>query len=324
MRFRSRLSNAVIGTAFGALSVHAQSGVAGPNSGYLFDAPSKSVRLVQGSIGATTLGAPVLDRVDFASISPAGNHAIGCRRGDCFVIVDLNSPELATLPVATNPEAIAWAADGSGAVLYSRTGSWMQTLTGLASTPDAGQVWRVPGQNPLLAVAYDGNRTIIALGGDAGGIFEVTSAGSMVPLANVQTAVSLVAASGSVYALDGGSPAVLRIPLQGGPVDRWNLPLSEPVGLQAGTDAANHAVLYVGGGSDQAVLALDPQTGEVKGRTELAFQPSTLQPLTGGSFLLTSRTSADSVLWSFVPSRGAFFIPAPPAVEDVPARGRRR
>lgn len=314
MRFGNWLSIAAVG----AVSVCGQSGLVGPNSGYLFDAPSRSVRLMQGSLGAAALGEPVLDQVDFASISPGGNHAIGCRRGLCFIVTDLTSPD--TLPLASNPEGVAWAADGTSAVLYSRIGGWIQVLTGLAGAPDLSQAWHAPASGPLLSVAYDGRHPIIAMGGSTGGVFEVTEAGGLIPVDGTQSVTALVVAkSGTVYALDGGSPAVLRIPLQGGPVDRWDLPLKDPSAIQLGPN-----LLYVSGRADQSILALDPQTGEVKERTDLSFQPSLLEPLPGGSFLLTSRTDAEGILWSFVPSRGAFFIPAPAQSEETQPRGRRR
>ncbi len=311
--------------AFGIFSANAQSGLVGPSSGFLFDAPSKSVRLVRGSLGAATLGEPVLDLVDFASVSPAGNHAIGCRRGECFVVVNLSSSQLQTLPLTSTPEGVAWAPDGSGAVLYSRTGAWLQTLTGISGTPDVSQIWNVPNPGTLLAVAFDGGNTIIAVGGDSGGIFQVTPTGGLLRVADTQTAIALTAPkSNTVYALDAASPAILRIPLQGGPTDRWDLPLNDPVALQLGKDSAQHPTLYIGGGEDQAVIALDPQTGSIKERTDLSFRPSVLEPLPGGSFLLTSRTGSDSLLWSLVPSRGAYFIPAPPSTDDAPLKGRRR
>lgn len=308
--------------ALGAISVCGQSGLTGPNSGFLFDAPSKTVRLMQGALGATTWSDPVLDRIDFASISPAGNRAIACRRAECFAIRDLTSAEPATFPLHSTPEGVAWAADGASAVLYSRTGGWLQTARGFAGEPELGQLWNVPVAGPLLAVAYDGRHTVFSTGGNTGGIFEITASSGLLPLSDLQSAIALALASKTetLYALDGASPAVLRAPLKGGPADRWEVPLSDPVGLQVGAGA-----LYVSGGTDQALLALDPQTGAIQERTDLPFRPSVLEPLPGSSFLLTSRIGPDSVLWTFVPSRGTYFIPAPPPVNgDAPARGRRR
>jgi hypothetical protein len=158
---------------------------------------------VQGSLGATALGDPVLDRLDFASISPAGNSAIGCHRAECFVVGDLSDPRQTTLPLTSVPEGVAWAADGSGAVLYSRTAGWLQNLTGLASSPDLSQRWTVPGPGPLLAITFDGRRTVISVGGESGGIFEVTTEGGLVRLADAPNAVALITKSDTVYALDG-------------------------------------------------------------------------------------------------------------------------
>jgi hypothetical protein len=209
-------------------------------------------------------------------------------------------------------------------VLYSRTVGWLQHINGLASTIEAGQVWTVPGPGPLLAVAYDGQHTIVATGGDAGGVYDVSSVGGMARLADISSANALVLNADTLYVLDAAAPAVIRVGLQGGPQDRWEIPLTDPVALQIGTDAAHQSVLYVVGGSDHALLALDPQTGVVNQRTDLSFSPSLLYPLPGGSLLLTSRLGTDSVLWSFAPGRGTFFIPAPSPAEDVPLTGRRR
>jgi hypothetical protein len=310
--------------ALGAVSLYGQTNLAGPGSGFIFDAPTEAVLPVHGSVGATALGDPVLNRVQFASISPSGNHAVACRRGDCFITTDLTSADATKSPVASTPEGVAWAPDGSSAVLYSLTRGWLQLMSGLATTIETGPVWTVPGPGPLLAVTYDGQHTIVATGGETGGVYGVSSVGGMVRLADIPSANALLLGSDVVYVLDAGSPSVVRVPLQGGPPERWNLALNDPVALQFGTDGARQSVLYVSGGADHALLALDPQTGVVNQRTDLSFSPSLLYPLPGGSLLLTSRIGPDSVLWSFAPGRGAFFIPAPPPAEDVPLTGRRR
>src|SRR5260370_41361251 len=69
----------------------AQIAVNGPIEGFLFDAPTGTVRAVLGVPGSATLGTSIADGVDFGSVAPRQNYAIIFQAGKCQIVSNLNS-----------------------------------------------------------------------------------------------------------------------------------------------------------------------------------------------------------------------------------------
>ena len=176
-----------------------QTPLSGPVEGFTFDVPTRSVRPVIGSLGSASLGQPIVTGLAYASVAPHQNYALAFQGDRCVLIMGLGSSDQ-TLRVEVPqsfaaPEGISWSGDGSIAVLYSRTGNWVQILKGLPSKANPGSSLSLaPMQGTLSAVATDlhGDHIVIGTAGEVGGIYQITSGGSFVPLSTVApTAVCL-------------------------------------------------------------------------------------------------------------------------------------
>src|SRR5580692_1626322 len=113
----------------------------GPVEAYAFDPPTRSLHAVIGFPGSASFGPALRDSLQFASVAPRQNYAIGFEGRECLLISGLGSSPLSARllsGVEAQPEAVAWSGDGSLAVLYSRTGNWLQAVSGLPSSPTVG------------------------------------------------------------------------------------------------------------------------------------------------------------------------------------------
>ena len=94
--------------------------------------------------------------------------------------------------------------------------------------------------------------------------------------------------------------------------------------MQVGQDSAARAVIYVAGRGDQTLFVYDRASHNLLEQIQLTVAPSQLEPSGTSSYLLTSRSSADEVLWSFTAGRGIFFVPVTPTEAETPQRRVRR
>jgi hypothetical protein len=303
---------AVLAAFLPALS--AQAPLAGPTQGVLFDAPSASLRQIEGSYGSASLGTALLGGLQFASMSPQQTTGIACSPFECsFVTADMRQSPIADQ--TSIPDGAAWSADGTVVALYSRTGQWIRIFT----NGEGGPQWSLSslgGELVTVAVSPDGKHTVFALAGEHPGVFEVTAAGAFVPVLASQQAVALAYSSGTLYVLDGKQVSEVHA---NGLVETWAIDaVKDPAAIQPGS------VLYIAGRNDHALFAYNATNHDLIEQIPLSFAPSRIQATGAGSFLLTARTSEEDLLWSFTAGRGAFFVPVTPEETAAPQRKARR
>lgn len=299
-----------------ALMIHAQS-VSGPIPAFIFDSPTGSIRAVTGSLGASSLGPALVDRVDFASVAPSENYGIAVRQGQIVSMSGLGTGQVSVNPIAAAglvPEGAAWSDDGTVTVLYSRTANWLQIYRGFPGSIVAGEQVTPPGS--LSSVAVDAHGQNIAVG-IAGDVFQVGADLSFRSLANVSAPISLAfAADGTLYALDQSTNQIFEINPSTLAFQSWPTQVDDAVAIRAGVDAASDNVLYIAGRGSRTLVSVDRVTHFAIGSAALSFGPSIIEPLGSQAFALTRRLASSDILWSFVNSAepAVFFVPAPPTV----------
>jgi hypothetical protein len=314
--------------AFGSIIVvrAQQSFLSGPVEGYVFDAPTGSIRAVIGSLGSASLGPPVLQPLDFASLAPHQNYAIASRSGQSLFVSGLESEPVSTtvLPDSVStPEGLVWSEDGSVAVLYSQTGNWIQTLTGLPNSVTAGPVVSlVPLGGSLSAVATDAHGARVAIGvtGGLAGVYEIVGGQNLVPLLDSSVPIALgFADDGTLYALDSATKQVFEVGVSvtgsvNSATQTWPEGLEDAIAIQPARDASNRQVLYVAGRSDRLLLTYDGSSHQSIASVPLSFEPTTIQPFGSNSFLLRFRSNTSDPLWTFTssPQLMVYFVPATP------------
>jgi hypothetical protein len=324
------MRSAFILLAAGVLSAQ-QTPISGPVEGITFDLPTLSLRPVLGSLGSASLGSPILRGVSYGSAAPQQDYALTFENEHCSLVLGLGSPQISTVRVPgmfVQPEGVVWSSDGSTAVLFSRTGSWIQILSGLPSVVNQGP--SISGAllgGALSAVAIDshGARIVIGIVGENAGIYQIANGTNLVPLLSFAKPVTLGFSEddGTLYGIDAATNQVFALVLANLTSQSWPLTgLANPVAIRPAHDAQNRSVVYVAGGSDRLLVSYDSSTHQVLASVPLSFQPSVIQPLGTSTYLLASRTTPDDILWSFrnTPQPTVYFVPAPPLQSRESAR----
>jgi hypothetical protein len=303
----------------------AQIAVNGPIEGFLFDAPTGTVRAVLGVPGSATLGTSIADGVDFGSVAPRQNYAIIFQAGKCQIVSNLNSapaPSAIIPGVSGQPEGTVWSADGTLAILYSRSGNWIQTLTGLPNTPTSGPYLDISSLGGTLsAVASDpqGKRIAISVSGAAGGVYLTNDSQSFVPVLQSPEVIALsFSADGTnLYTLDNAVPELTVVDLntfsfQSLPLDG----LSNPVAVRPDQDTQGRQIVYVASGSDRLLRIIDVASQQVLTDVSLYVAPTGIDALGAYSFVIASRSEGNQPLWLFSssPLPAAYFVPAVHAI----------
>ena len=308
-----------------------QGSLTGPVEAYTFDAPTRSLRAVFGVAGAASFGPVLRDNLDFASIAPGQNYGIAFQSGQCLLVTGLGASPISTRALAGvegQPEGITWSGDGSRAVLYSRSGNWLQTVSGFPAAPTASP--RVNGSSlggVLNAVTVDPKGKLIAagFGGDTGTVYQSSDGENFNRLATVAKPISLSfsADGGTLFVLDGSALQVIALTVPGGGLQTIPLAgLENPLAIQAAQDSTGHQQLYIADGGQRMVRILDVATQQIVTDVPLSFQPTCLDQFGSNSFVVAARSQAAHPLWLFAssPQQKAYFVPA---VQLLPPDHRR-
>jgi DNA-binding beta-propeller fold protein YncE len=188
------------------LAAWAQQGrVAGPVSGFVFDAAARAVRPVLGIPGAAVVGDPLALGYDIQSawFAPRLDSAIAVAADGAVHVVRLDSGTAAERPangITVVPQMVAFSPLGSAAALFA--GGKLQVVTGLPDAPrgavtldleTAPSVGKRPPRKtfPSFAVSDDGSLVLAARGnsivafdsGGAGSVVAAASPGALVAFA---------------------------------------------------------------------------------------------------------------------------------------------
>lgn len=305
----------------------------GPVQGYLFDPPTGSFRVVRGFPGAASLGPALSKGFNYGSVAPLKNYAIAFEKNQVKFVSGFGTAHVTISSIAEifpKAEAVTWAGDGSVAVIYSRTGNWMQLLSGFPATaagcgshacvPTVVESVDVSAMNASLStVALDGHGTQVALGatGDRAGVYVNTNRRGFVLAvkASHPSALSFSDDAVELYALDESSSDLSSVNLKNLSVQTKPLTgLLDPFAIKFGRDASGRAVVYVASRKNRQFRTYDAANHRLMGDIALSFIPAGIDELGAKSFLLNTRTKQGDPLWLFSssPPPAVYFVPAPP------------
>jgi hypothetical protein len=298
--------------------------LSGPVEGFLFDDPTQSLRAVDGFPGSATFGPALLSQVTFGSVAPYKSYAIAFKSGHSLLISGLGSGHLSTdtlTGVVGEPEGVVWSADSSVAVLYSSSGNWIQTVSGLPKTPHVNShlsLSSLGGTLAHIATDADGKKIAIAMRGSSGGVFLNTASQKFVPLLEMDNpmALSFSEDGSDLYALDGTALKLSAITISNSSSRVLPLPgLKDPFAIRAGHDTSNRPVVIVVSLKDRLVGVYNPVNEKFQTTIHLGFKPTGLQDLGRNSFVIGSRAKPGDPLWLFstAPKSAVYFVPAAPA-----------
>jgi hypothetical protein len=298
----------------------AQTAFAGPIVALTYDAPTRSLRAVNGLPGSSSFGPALMDNVYFASLAPGQNYGLAFQDGKWLFVSGLGSTSLSRTAISgidQYPDGIVWSGSGSVAILYSISQGWFQTVSGFPNAPVAAalvSVSSLAGSFSAIATNGTGSEIAVAASGDSGAVYQYSS-GQFNRLASMSNPLSLSFSTNSqtLFALDGSSQDVFAITVSSGGIQTLSLPgLGNPIAIQASTDSQNRPLLYIASASDHTLRILDTATLQILNDVSLSVQPTGLAPFGTNSFVLVPRTQSSNPLWLFsiIPQPGAFFVPA--------------
>ena len=318
-----------------AAAVWAQpSGLSGPVQGFTFDAPTRSIRQVIGSLGSASLGPAVVRQIDFAAIAPRQDYGIAFRAGQAVLVSGLTSAESSMTDLAgssPSPDGVIWSDDGSVAVLYARTAGWIQIFSGFPASINPGapiDISSLGGALSVIATDAHGQTVSIGMTGDNPGVFKIAGGQKISPLLAVSKPIALAFSSDSanLYALDAATNQVSEIDLSNSAAQTWPLDVDGAVAIRPARDASNRTVLYVAARKSRLLVAYDDATHLRTATIGLSFDPVVIEPIGSNGFLLSRRTVNSEPLWSF--ANGAqpmvYFVPATPIPAERRPEGRPR
>jgi hypothetical protein len=307
-------------------------GVAGPVTGFIFDAPSGAVRPMLGIPGAAYLGNVVAAGLKTASVAPDGSAALAVQQmGRLMLYTGLRS---AAPPVALHvPGTIAgvdhfaWppvSITGSTAAVYSSRTGQAQILSGLGLSPIAGvpiDLSGLPGQ--VTALAFDGQRLIVGVAStEAGGIYLASASSGIQRIAHSVSPSAIDLSGNSLYFADNqaqqiwqvqsyaGTPAAVLFANDSG--------INSPAGIQVSADGQR---LYAANAGSRSLSVYDIASRAPVQSLDLNFTPTRLD-LFGDSvtFLLNGTGQGPLyVVRDGAPGKAAvYFVPAAPGKPTHP------
>ena len=106
-------------------------GIRGPLGGFVYSPADRTLRPLRGIPGSTYIASPILNEVDSASVSPAGDWALIGKSGRFTFVRGLSGSAPAESSVDGLIQAVdnvTWNRDGSFALLYSSSGNRLQRV----------------------------------------------------------------------------------------------------------------------------------------------------------------------------------------------------
>ena len=295
--------------------------LSGPVEGFIFDAPTESLRAVNGIAGSATFGPALVSGVEYSSVAPNKNYAIAFEDGHCLFVSGLGSRHVSTAPLAGvfgQPDGAVWSSDGAVAILYSLSGNWIQTVAGIPKAPRANTYRNLSvlgGSLSAVAADMDGQQIAIAVHGPKGGVYLNKVNQEFIPLVEMENPVSLTFSENgaNLYALDGAALKLTAITISD--FASQVLPLTglrDLIAILAGHDTANQPVVYVASGTDRLAGVYNLASQKIETTIHLDFQPTGLQDLGPNSFVIGSRFKLEDPLWLFstAPRPAVYFVPA--------------
>ncbi len=262
--------------------------VRGPLAGLIFDRASRSVRPIRGVPGSSSIGSPVLNEVDLASVAPGGQWGFVVKGDHAAFVRDLAGPA----PAESAPDGliaadrVVWNRDGSAALLYSSSANQLQRVRLSSGDALADAPLDLPAGN-IAALAIDPAGRQIAFGVAGSGLYLFNAGDSpalISPLA--QPAAAAFDETGrKLYAVDLDSLRIVEFESGAAQSDFSAIGGGiVPAGLAV---SAGGRYLMLADSAARAVYVYDIASQSLANTLNLDFAPSRFEPLSAGpAFLL--------------------------------------
>jgi hypothetical protein len=303
----------ILGIVVCAAALEAQ--LSGPVAGFVFDQASRGLRPILGVPGAAYQGDVVLAGFELAAVAPSQRLAIGIHEGRLYRIDGLDTGA----PAAT---------DAGVETPGARRIVWNRTSTAAAVRGDNGRLWlwrseggavelAEPPGAMALAVDPAGRHAVAAASGDQAGLYilEPGAEPRLVAMATDPGAVEIAPNGRDLYVAERARNEILVVKDYAAQAS-VALFASDPRAL---ADVVGLAVweenLLAASRGSRSLAVYRSGSGELADRIELEFEPSGLELLSGGWYVVNPGAGRGQPieLLETGPELSLRFVPAIPA-----------
>jgi hypothetical protein len=312
---RFRLCGTLAALPLFALGLRAQDiSLRGPVSGFVFDRHQSAIRPWIGVPGASYLGRPVLEGIDWAAVSNDSKSALAIRGGNLYLLRGLDAGDFGwrlLQPAPPGADRAVWNRDSSAVALYSSAAARVSVWRFSDGEPSGFEVYtgELPGR--VLALALDRQARRILLSSDSGAIY-LSKAGlpfesiahieepGPLTLANEDRDLFVASRAGHILEVKDyeGSAAVSSFAED---------TTSDPQALGL---TANDRALIVAGGNSGDISVYNCDERRLSQRLQLDFSPSFLMRMRDSSiFLLTAGGANQPAVVFAIDQMSVYFVP---------------
>jgi len=294
-----RLSSIFLSLAAGGLCLAQEARLTGPVSGLVYDEQTRSIRAILGVPGASHLGAPLIEHLEFARVAPSGDRAVAVRAGRLHLVKFGADVEWQVLDAEyAGASRAAWSADSKSFAVFG-------TEEGLSLYRD-GALSSI-GHPAEISALLVGDQVFYA---SKDGVYIVQD-GEARLLATVENASALALDGTTLYAASRSRNEILAIRnfLDSPELALFTSEVAAPAAL-----AMDNGSLLAASAETRALYRLNT-SAEVLATIVLDFTPDSLDLFSRANgtalYSLRTRASQSDPLQVFDTARAsAFFVPA--------------
>ncbi|BDC50560.1 hypothetical protein F183_A28760 [Bryobacterales bacterium F-183] len=294
--------------------LHSQTAVKNPESGWIFDKESSSIRAIRGTPGAATLGLPVSNDVELAYPSRDGNRGIVVRKR-AVGWTHLQEESFTALPVGTaDLGLVSWSRHEATAAVHNLQSHMVLLVSDVSD-----------GLKVRTLALPEG--TVVAIGGPVGdGVFVAIRGGSLPGLYRLNdgatpqlliahdnlAAIAVTAEDDAVFALSQDGRRLWIVEELAGTSAVQSLTVDVPPAVVGLGVSANRGSLYVAHADSRSLSVVSPADGSLIGTLPLDVPVSGMVPLGHDSnYILTTPGGDAAPHWLLQTSSSSiFFVPA--------------
>jgi hypothetical protein len=285
--------------------------LAGPVTGFVFDAEAHALRPMLGVPGGAYLGDSLASGLDFAAVAPDGKLALAVRDGKLFLVSGFETADLRWTELGAALEGvdqIVWNSTSSAAALANSAAGRVQRWSHLNATAESTEAVVLAGKVLALAVEASGTNAIAGVEGN--GVYLLSSA--VRHLSRMEQPVSIALAGKDLFVANQAAAEVfvLRNYADGGDATIFaneSMGITDPVGL---TLSADQKTLLVASGTGKSISAFDLTTASAPRQMELDFAPSRLAQFTDKALYVLNSAGKDPLqILDAGNSMNVYFVP---------------
>lgn len=286
--------------------------VTGPRAGAVYDPRTQTIRSITGVAGASRLGDALADQIDAAAIAPNGKLALAVRDAALYSVSGLDGPDAVwtqLAPALAAIDRIVWNRDSSSAAVYSaanRSILLIRNFTDAAPGQITISLDSLTGDVTALSLENSGAAAIVALTGEAGGVYLVSPESPPALLASIArpTAMDFIHQDRDLIVADADTLQIFELRDYRGAAQLTPfaaLPdgASQPIALAT---SPNSRFVFVADRACRCIPVYEYSTRTIMDRIVLSAQPYFLTPVSNGRlFLVNSPADGATPLWMLEP-----------------------